>query len=104
MILIFTKHPALSGIARVFVNYEGGQMSKSNWGNLSLSNLDFRRKMMATFAVVSVLPVLISFYLLYDQILGGSRRVSIFLFIATMLSMMGLFLFIDIIKQAIKSR
>ncbi len=79
-------------------------MNKANWRNLSFSNLDFRRKMMATFAIVSILPVLISFYLLYDQILGGSPRVSIFLFIATMLSMMGLFLFIDIIKQAIRSR
>lgn len=79
-------------------------MVKSNLNGLSYNNLDMRRKVMVGFAIVSVLPVLISFYLLYDQILGGSRRVSAFLFIATLLSMMGLLLFIEIIKQAVRPR
>jgi len=79
-------------------------MDKNITNSLSCSSLDLRRKVMVGFAVVSILPALISFYLLYDQILGGSRRVSLFLFIATLLSMMGLFLFIEIIKQAIKTQ
>ena len=79
-------------------------MDKNITDNLSFNSLDLRRKVMVGFAIVSILPVLISVYLLYDQILGGSRRVSLFLFIATLLSMMGLFLFIEIIKQVVKTR
>ncbi len=79
-------------------------MENNSLHNLSYGSLDIRRKVMVGFAIVSVLPVLVSFYLLYDQVLGGSRRVSLFLFIATLLSMMGLFLFIEIIKQAIKAQ
>jgi ABC-type protease/lipase transport system fused ATPase/permease subunit len=79
-------------------------MEKNLLDNLSYSSLDMRRKTMVAFAIVSILPVLISFYLLYDKVLGGSRRVSTFLFIATLLSMMGLFLFIEIIRQVVKSQ
>ncbi len=78
-------------------------MDKNPLNSLSYNSLDMRRKMMVGFAIVSILPVLISFYLLYDQILGGSRRVSVFLFIATMLSMMGLFMFMEIVKQVVKT-
>ncbi|MDP2940299.1 MAG: hypothetical protein Q8O13_09535 [Candidatus Omnitrophota bacterium] len=70
---------------------------------ISITNLNMRRKLMLGFAVVSTLPVLISFYLLYDQILGGSKRVSAFLFIATILTLIGLFVFVDIIRSAAKT-
>jgi len=70
--------------------------------NLSLTSADLRRKMMSTFAISSILPILIAFYLNYDKVLGGSRRISVFLFIATILSLMGLFLFIDIIKSLLR--
>lgn len=79
-------------------------MNNNHLQGLSCDDLDIRRKVMVGFAIVSILPVLISFYLLYDQVLGGSRRVSLFLFIATLLSMTGLFLFIEIIKQALKTQ
>lgn len=65
----------------------------------SISRVDMRRRIISSFAVSSILPILIAFYLNYDKVLGGSRRISVFLFIATVLSLMGLFLFIDIIKS-----
>jgi ABC-type protease/lipase transport system fused ATPase/permease subunit len=79
-------------------------MEKNYIQDLSYDNLDTRRKVMVGFAIVSILPLLVSFYLLYDKVLGGSRRVSLFLFIATLLSMMGFFLFIDLLKQALKTQ
>lgn len=79
-------------------------MEKNYVQGLSYDNLDTRRKVMVGFAIVSILPLLVSFYLLYDQVLGGSRRVSLFLFIATLLSMMGFFLFIELVKQALKTQ
>ena len=67
-------------------------------GSLSLVNAGLKRRIMSIFAVSSILPILIAFYLNYDQILGGSSRISVFLFIAIILSLLGLFLLIDIIK------
>lgn len=71
--------------------------------NLSYASLDARRKVMTSFAISSILPILIVFYLNYDKVLLGSRRISVFLLIATILCLCGLLLFNDIIKSLIKN-
>ena len=70
--------------------------------SLSLVNQGLKRRIMSIFAISSTLPILIAFYLNYDKVLLGSVRISVFLFIATVLSLLGLFLLIDITKTVLK--
>ncbi|MDP3142359.1 MAG: hypothetical protein Q8N14_00205 [Candidatus Omnitrophota bacterium] len=70
--------------------------------SIAFSALETRRRMMSTFAISSLIPILIAFYLNYDKVLAGSRRISIFLFIAVILSLSGLLLLNDIIKSLLK--
>lgn len=70
--------------------------------SMAFSALETRRWMMSVFAISSLIPVLIAFYLNYDKVLAGSRRISVFLFIAVILSLLGLFLLNDIMKSLLK--
>ena len=73
------------------------------WGYLAkiipFNRLSLRRRMMSVFALASVLPILVAFYLNYDSVLNGSYRASIFLFIATVLSTLSLFLLLDVVAK-----
>lgn len=69
---------------------------------IPFNRLSLRRRLMSVFALASILPILVAFYLNYDSVLNGSLRNSIFLFIATVLSILSLFLLRDVVRGLAK--
>ncbi|MFZ5801269.1 MAG: hypothetical protein ACOY3D_07865 [Candidatus Omnitrophota bacterium] len=63
-----------------------------------MRKMSLRRRLMTIFAISSILPILVAFYLNYESVLSGSLRTSIFLFISTVLSTLSLFLLRDVIS------
>lgn len=71
--------------------------------SFSLKYHSVRRKVMATFALVSILPLLVAFYMVGETILsleGGSLYRMIF-FLTVIISVLGLLLLMDIFRRII---
>ncbi|MBM3252649.1 MAG: hypothetical protein FJZ16_00155 [Candidatus Omnitrophica bacterium] len=71
--------------------------------SFSLKYQGIRRKIMTTFALVSVLPMLTAFYMIGETILSleGGRLFRLIFFLTVIISVLGLLLLMDIFRRII---